>query len=149
MHEAIRSVGELRALLLDFRPGPRIGYLTDLCDTDANRRALAALLTGVDRLYIEGPFRDADRAQAQRKHHLSTGQAGEIARGLGARAVVPFHFSPRYLGQGDTLAAEVLAAWSAPVGGPAAAGRAQAGDPPARAREVPAPPPADWTRALR
>lgn len=148
VHESTRSVGELTALVLDFSPGARIGYVTDLCDTDANRRVLATLLTGVDLLYIESPFRDADRAQAQRKHHLSTVQAGQIARALGARAVMPFHFSPRYLGQGEALAAEVQAAWATPAAGSAEAAAADAVPAPASASAGQGAP-EGWTRALR
>jgi hypothetical protein len=39
-------------------------------------------------------------------------QAGEIARRVGAKAVVPFHFSPRYEECSAALIAEVQAAWS-------------------------------------
>ena len=54
---------------------------------------------------------DADRAHAARKNHLTAGQAGEIARRVGARAVVPFHFSPRYGERAAEVAAEVQAAF--------------------------------------
>lgn len=111
-HEATRSVGELTQLLLDFAPGQRLGYVTDLRYTEANLRALAPLLAGVDRLFIESVFLDVDRAQAQRKNHLTAWQSGRIAQHLGAQAVEPFHFSPRYLGRAADMVAEVKAAWS-------------------------------------
>jgi ribonuclease Z len=111
-HRLTRSVGQLSDAILDFFPGRRIGYVTDLRDTPANRRALAQLLTGVDQLFIEAVFLDADRDQALRKNHLTARQAGEIARELGARYLVPFHFSPRY-GQprAPELDAQAHAAW--------------------------------------
>lgn len=109
-HRARRSVGALRPLVLDTVPGRRIGYVTDLRFTPANVEALAALLQGVDLLYIEAVFLDADRDHALRKNHLTARQAGEIARRLGARHVVPFHFSPRYRGREADLRAEVEAA---------------------------------------
>jgi len=111
-HESVRSVGELRNVLLDVAPGRRIAYVTDLRYTEANRRVLGPLIQGVDQLFIESVFLDADRAHAQRKNHLTAGQAGEIAREAGARAVVPFHFSPRYGGRAAEIVAEVQAAWS-------------------------------------
>jgi len=43
---------------------------------------------------------------------LTARQAGEIARSVGAKAVVPFHFSPRYEGRSAELEAEVQTAWS-------------------------------------
>jgi len=114
-HAATRSVGELSQLLLDVAPGRRIGYVTDLRFTEGNRRQLAALLSGVDQLYIESVFLDAERDHAQRKNHLTAPQAGCIARELGARAVVPFHFSPRYRQRAAEVLAEVNAAWAGPA----------------------------------
>lgn len=112
-HEQTRSVGELAGLVLDFSPGLRIGYVTDLRDTAANRQVLAQLLAGVDRLYIESAFLHADQAQALRKHHLTAQQAGHIAGALGAGSLVTFHFSPRYLKHASALPAEAQAAWLA------------------------------------
>ncbi|WP_137896545.1 MBL fold metallo-hydrolase [Ramlibacter sp. 2FC] len=132
-HATTRSLAELRDLLLDVAPGRRIGYVTDLRHTEANRRQLAALLTGVDLLYIEAVFLDAERDHAQRKNHLSAPQAGGIARELGAQAVVPFHFSPRYRQRVAEVLAEVNAAWAGP-------GTAAAQDAPEASRS--------WLRAM-
>lgn len=138
-HDMTRSVGELSEVLLDVAPGQRIGYLTDLRFTEANRRTLHQLLAGVDRLFIESVFLEADLAHAQRKNHLTARQAGQIARELGARAVVPFHFSPRYGARGAQIAAEVQAAWSDPAVAGVASCRADEGDTDASGR---------WTRAM-
>ena len=109
-HVERRSVGELRPLVLDTIPGRRIGYVTDLRFTPDNIEQLARLLDGVDLLYIESVFSDADRAHALRKNHLTALQAGAIARRLRAKKVVPFHFSPRYRGAEAALREEVLRA---------------------------------------
>jgi ribonuclease BN (tRNA processing enzyme) len=114
-HDMTRSVGELAEVILDVAAGQRIGYVTDLRFTEANRRTLVQLLAGVDQLFIESVFLDADRAHAERKNHLTARQAGQIAREVGARAVVPFHFSPRYGQRAAQVAAEVQAAWSGPA----------------------------------
>jgi ribonuclease Z len=110
-HEMTRSVAELRDVVLDVVPGQRLGYATDLRYTETNTQTLEQLLAGVDRLFIEAVFLDADRDHALRKNHLTARQAGAIARRIGARAVVPFHFSPRYEGREAALVAEVQAAW--------------------------------------
>lgn len=110
-HEMTRSVGELAQVLIDVAPGRRIGYVTDLRFTEENRRTLGELLAGVDLLFIESVFLDADRQHAHRKNHLTAREAGFIAREVGARAVVPFHFSPRYRERAAEVAAEVEAAW--------------------------------------
>jgi ribonuclease Z len=120
-HAMTRSVGELTTAILDVAPGQRVGYVTDLRYTDANLRTLAPLLAGVDQLFIESVFLDADRAHAQRKNHLTARQAGQIAREVGARAVVPFHFSPRYGQRAAEVIGEVRAAWSGVEAPPAAA----------------------------
>lgn len=113
-HWQQRRLGELRPLVLDEVPGRRIGYVTDLRFTEANIEQLARHLRGADLLYIESVFLDAERDHALRKNHLTAAQAGEIARRLGAKRVVPFHFSPRYRGREEALRAEVLAAMGAP-----------------------------------
>ena len=118
-------MGELRPLVLDTVPGRRIGYVTDLRFTEANVEQLLRLLGDVDLLYIESVFLDADREHARRKNHLTARQAGEIARRLRARQVVPFHFSPRYRGREAALQAEVQAAWQGVTGGDAADGLAE------------------------
>jgi ribonuclease Z len=120
-HAMTRRVGELADVVLDTAPGRRLGYVTDLRFTDANRHALAMLLAGVDQLFIESVFLDAELAHATRKNHLTARQAGVIARELGARAVVPFHFSPRYEQRADAVRAELRAAWLDPGGRPGAA----------------------------
>jgi ribonuclease Z len=97
-HAERRTVGALRHLVLDTVPGRRIGYVTDLRHTAENVDRLERLLRGADLLFIEAVFSEADRDQAARKNHLTARQAGEIAQRLGARHVVPFHFSPRYRG---------------------------------------------------
>jgi ribonuclease Z len=111
-HDAVRSVGELIDVVLDVSPGQRIGYVTDLRFTDANRRTLRELLAGVDQLFIESVFLEADAGHAERKNHLTARQAGLIAREVAARIVVPFHFSPRYEGRPEALREELHAAWA-------------------------------------
>ena len=138
-HDVTRSVGELTEVILDVAPGQRIGYVTDLRFTEANRHTLAELLTGVDQLFIESVFLDADREHAQRKNHLTARQAGQIAREVGARAVVPFHFSPRYGQRAAEVAAEVQAAWAGPAAAPDATGTSDQEGSDA---------PRSWTRAM-
>jgi ribonuclease Z len=110
-HATTRRLHELAHLVLDVQPGQRLGYVTDLRYTPANVAALVALLRGVDALYIECVFLDADAAHGARKHHLTARQAGEIAAAVGAGALLPFHFSPRYQGRGAEIVAEANAAW--------------------------------------
>ena len=116
-HCESRQIGQLRDVILDMVPGRRIGYVTDLRYTEDNAAALCALLADVDLLFIESVFLEIDREQAARKNHLTARQAGELARRVGAKAVVPFHFSPRYEGRAAELIAENQAAWAGVDGG--------------------------------
>ncbi len=109
-HRDTRRLGELRGAL-ELVPGRRVGYVTDIRYSEANLLALDRLLAGVDILFIESVFLAADGGHAERKNHLTAAQAGAIARRLGAKAVVPFHFSPRYEERAADVQAEVQAAW--------------------------------------
>jgi ribonuclease Z len=111
-HAVTRQVSELHHLILDVVAGQRVGYVTDLRYTEQNVQTLSQLLGDVDLLFIESVFLDEDVEHATRKNHLTSHQAGQIARLVRARAVVPFHFSPRYEGRSAALIAEVQAAWS-------------------------------------
>lgn len=110
-HAHTRTVDELRHVILDLAAGRRVGYVTDLRYSEGNVEALAGLLGGVDVLFIESVFLQQDAEHAARKNHLTAHQAGTIARIVGARQLVPFHFSPRYEGRAQALAAEAQSAW--------------------------------------
>lgn len=109
-HAVTRTASELRDVILDVVPGRRVGYVTDLRYTEPNVRKLTQLLDGVDVLFIECVFLEEDLDHATRKNHLTARQAGQIARTVGAKAVVPFHFSPRYEGRSQELIAQMRAA---------------------------------------
>jgi ribonuclease Z len=111
-HALTRGVGELAHLVLDVAPGERIGYATDLRYTNANVETLAELFADVDVLFIECVFLAEDAEHGARKNHLTAGQAGRIARRARAKAVQPFHFSPRYEGREAELVAQMREAWS-------------------------------------
>lgn len=104
-------LGRLKHEVLQFAPGHKVGYVTDVSDTAANRARLQGLLADVDLLFIESVFLQADQALAERKSHLTARAAGEIARAAHARAAVPFHFSTRYLGREEALRDEFTRAW--------------------------------------
>ena len=110
-HERIFPLGELKAKVLDFVPGQKVCYVTDVADNSRNRDALARFLRGADLLFIEAVFLDEDRHHAERKAHLTARAAGEIARAAAVRTAVPFHFSARYLEREDELRGEFETAW--------------------------------------
>jgi len=105
------SLGELKTQVLEFLPGQKVCYVTDVADNEHNRDALVRFLQGADLLFIETVFLDEDRQHAERKAHLTARAAGEIARAAAVRNAEPFHFSPRYLGRENELRAEFATAW--------------------------------------
>ena len=104
--ERIFALGELRQKVLEFVPGQRVCYVTDVADNERNRNALAEFAQQADLLFIEAVFLEADREHAERKAHLTARAAGVIARAAGVKSAVPFHFSPRYMGRENELARE-------------------------------------------
>jgi ribonuclease Z len=104
------TLGKLREILT-VTPGQKIGYVTDVADTMANRRAIVELVRNSDLLFIEAAFARADIALATERAHLTTEAAGQIARQAGVRRVEPFHFSPRYAGNYQQMQNEVMAAF--------------------------------------
>jgi len=111
--DRVISLGELRSQVLEFLPGQKLGYVTDVADNQHNRDILRRFLEHADLLFIEAVFLDADREHAERKAHLTARAAGEIARAAAVRNAVPFHFSPRYLGREEELRQEFESAWRA------------------------------------
>ena len=70
-------------------------------------RITLRLAADADLLFIECVFLSSEADHAARKFHLTAAQAGRIARAARAKAVIPFHFSPRYLGREAELRAEL------------------------------------------
>jgi len=112
-HEKTFPVAELARRVLEFVPGQKVCYVTDVAWSADNSRRIAELARDADLLFIEAVFVHADRDHAARKAHLTARQAGEIARLARARSAVPFHFSPRYQGREAELLSEFERAWLA------------------------------------
>jgi ribonuclease Z len=92
-------LGELKRDVLEFVPGQRLCYITDVSGDEANRARIREFVREADILFIEAVFREADRELAERKSHLTTVAAARIAREAGVSHAEPFHFSARYRGR--------------------------------------------------
>jgi ribonuclease Z len=88
-------------------PGEKLAYVTDIRYSAENQARVVQLAASADRLFIECVFLSAEADHAARKLHLTAAQAGTIARAARAKVVIPFHFSPRYLGREAELLAEL------------------------------------------
>jgi len=109
------SLGLLRERAIQCVAGEKLVYVSDVAFHAENARRIVELATGADLLFIEAMFLEEDAAAAQRKFHLTAQQAGSIARAAGARALIPFHFSPRYAHCEPRLRAEAQAAFGGVV----------------------------------
>jgi ribonuclease Z len=116
-HDQTFALGELKRNVLEFVPGQRVCYVTDVAGSECNRSALAEFVRDADLLFIEAVFLDGDREHAERKAHLTARAAGAISRAAGVKSAVPFHFSPRYMGRENELRQEFAGAWRAIAAG--------------------------------
>jgi ribonuclease Z len=107
------AIGKLADQIALLTPGQKIGYITDVADTPANRSGILALAADCDRLFIEAAFLDSDLDLARLKHHLTARQAGELAALAGAKQFTVFHFSPRYSEDSSRLYTEADIAFEA------------------------------------
>ncbi len=101
----------LRREIAAISQGIRVAYVTDVRYCPENEQKILTLAHHADRLFIEAAFLDQDAALAERKHHLTARQAGELAGRAGARSLCIFHFSPRYAGRGMDLEREAKEAY--------------------------------------
>lgn len=111
IHERCFGLGDLKQKVLKIVPGMKIGYVVDALYCDRNLRALDQIMKAVDWLFIEASFSQSEAESAQQKYHLTAWQAGQIARRLGAKRIIPFHFSTRYQKDPERLDREALASF--------------------------------------
>jgi ribonuclease Z len=115
-HERVHCLRDLASELLTAEAGEKICYVTDVIYTEDNARRIAELAADAQRLYIECVFLEADAHHAAAKYHLTARQAGALARRAGAREVIPFHFSARYVDRAQELRAELAFAHAGAAG---------------------------------
>ena len=109
--ERVVSLGELKEKVLRVVPGQKIAYVTDAVYSPANAAAIVEIARGADILFIETAFLHEEEARAAEKRHLTSRQAGLLAREAGARRIVPFHFSPKHAEEEEQLIREALEAF--------------------------------------
>lgn len=107
----VLPLSELRDRIAKLRPGRKIAYVVDAGKSPANEARIVALAEGADILFIEAAFRKGDAKLAGDRYHLTTEDAGRIARLAGVRRIEPFHFSLRYEECEEEVLAEVQGAF--------------------------------------
>lgn len=100
-------LGKLKKELILITEGQSIGYLVDFNYTEENIEKILKVFKGVQLLYIEASFKKTEWKRAKNRKHLTSHQAGKIAKMLSAKKIVPLHLSPKYLGREELIINEV------------------------------------------
>lgn len=111
IRERFLGLGFLKKEILQIVPGQKITYVTDVVNSVENAALIRKLAADSDYLFIEAMFRHEEEGRAQEKYHLTTCQAGRLARQSGAIRVIPFHFSAKYAGAAEEQYREVAEAF--------------------------------------
>ena len=91
-----KTLGHLKEELVLISPGQKISYVVDTVYNDANKNRIIALVRGSDILFCESPFLAEEEARGQERCHLTSRQAGIIAREAEVKKLNVFHFSGRH-----------------------------------------------------
>ena len=91
-----KTLGQLKEELVLISPGQKISYVVDTVYNDANKNRIIALVRGSDILFCESPFLAEEEARGQERCHLTSRQAGIIAREAEVKKLNVFHFSGRH-----------------------------------------------------
>ena len=110
-HPRDLPLGQLKSKIMKETRGRKVGYVVDAAFTDANVKAIVALVEHADILFIEAPFLHQDVEQATARNHLTAMQAGLLGRWSKVGQLRTFHYSPRYRGREHLLADEAQSAF--------------------------------------
>ena len=88
---------QLKNDLVEVFPGQKIGYVVDTVFNDRNRKKIVELVKSADVFFCESPFLADEEARGQERCHLTSRQAGILAREAGVKQLCVFHFSRRHM----------------------------------------------------
>ena len=91
-----KTLGHLKEELVLISPGQKISYVVDTVYNDTNKNRIIDLARGSDILFCESPFLAEEEARGQERCHLTSRQAGIIAREAEVKKLNVFHFSGRH-----------------------------------------------------
>ena len=89
-------LGQLKNDLVEVFPGQKIGYVVDTVFNDRNRKKIVDLVDSADIFFCESPFLADEEERGQARYHLTSRQAGTLAREAGVKQLQVFHFSSRH-----------------------------------------------------
>ena len=101
-----KSLGHLKKQLVLISPGQKISYVVDTVYNEANKARIVDLVRESDIFFCESPFLAEEEARGLERHHLTSRQAGIIAREAGVKKLNVFHFSGRHTFRTEQLVQE-------------------------------------------
>jgi len=106
-----KTLGHLKEELVLVSPGQKISYVVDTVFNDANKKRVIDLTRGSDILFCESPFLAEEETRGQERCHLTSRQAGIIAREAEVKKLNIFHFSGRHTSRTEQLVQEAQEAF--------------------------------------
>jgi ribonuclease Z len=107
--------GELKEELVLISPGQKIAYITDTVFQDGNNEKIVELVKDADKFFCESPFIAEEAERGKERRHLTSQQAGTLARRAKVKKLIPFHFSPKHFKRKAQLYREAEEAFSGVV----------------------------------
>ena len=92
--------------LVTITEGQKIAYVVDTVYTEENAARIVELVKDADVFYCESPFTADEEERARDRCHLTSRQAGLLARAGEVRQLRTFHYSPRHTDEVDRLRQE-------------------------------------------
>ena len=91
-----KKLGQLKENLVEISPGQKIGYVVDTIYNEPNSKRIIELVKSADIFFCESPFLGNEEIRGQERFHLTSHQAGTLAREAGVKQLQVFHFSSRH-----------------------------------------------------
>ncbi len=110
VHGQTHKAGDFFEYLF-YKRGYSVAYVMDHLASNENHKKIIALAQGVDKLYIESYYRDADRDYAFLNHHSTAKESGKVARLAKVKHLHLVHHSKRYAAEVFDLVEEGMAAF--------------------------------------
>jgi ribonuclease Z len=100
------ALGTLKEKLVTITPGQKIAYITDTVYSPTNIPRIVNLVREADLFFCESPFIAEEEDRARDRCHLTTRQAGLLAKEAGVKQLKTFHYSKRHSHQTERLVRE-------------------------------------------
>ena len=101
-----RLLRELKDELVLITPGQKIAYIVDTVYNQTNKKLIINLVRDADMFFCESPFLAEEENRGLERYHLTSRQAGILAREANVKKLKVFHFSGRHSFRPQQLAQE-------------------------------------------